>query len=108
MIKELTVYEAFDGTRFDSLNEANNYEERLKNEAIKALCNHDYENWEDYIFTRSYEVTENWDIMKSPITFLPYAHIFHHNFMKNEKISNRKKARSSSWIFLSKTLKIIV
>ena len=57
MIKEVTVYEAFDGARFDSFNEANNYEERLKDEAIKALCNHDYENWEDYIFTRSYEVT---------------------------------------------------
>ncbi len=57
MIKKLTVYEAFDGTRFDSFDEANNYEDRLKDEAIKALCNHDYENWEDYMFTRSNEVT---------------------------------------------------
>ena len=45
----------FDGTRFDSLQEANNYEERLKNQAIRSLCNHDYEGWEDYMFTRSKE-----------------------------------------------------
>ena len=49
MVKEITIYESFDGTRFDSLNEANNYEDRLKNQAIRALCNHDYDGWEDYI-----------------------------------------------------------
>ena len=52
MIKKVTVYEAFDGSRFDLLNEANNYEEQMKNAAIKALCNHQYEEWEDYIFNR--------------------------------------------------------
>ena len=51
MIKEITIYEAFDGSRFDSPHEANNYEVRLKNEAIRALCNHDYDVWEDYMFT---------------------------------------------------------
>ena len=55
MAKEITIYEAFDGTRFDSLNEAHNYEESLKNQAIRALCNHDYDGWEDYIFIRSNE-----------------------------------------------------
>ena len=55
VVKEITIYEAFDGTRFDSLQEANNYEERLKNQAIRALCNHDYDGWEDYMFTRSKE-----------------------------------------------------
>ena len=55
MVKEITIYEAFDGARFDSLQEANNYEERLKNQAIRALCNHDYEGWEDYMFITSKE-----------------------------------------------------
>ena len=55
MVKEITIYESFDGTRFDSLTEANNYEERLKNQAIRALCNHDYDEWEDYMFTQSKE-----------------------------------------------------
>ena len=55
MAKEITIYESFDGTRFDSLHEAKNYEERLKNQAIRALCNHDYDLWEDFMFTRSKE-----------------------------------------------------
>ena len=53
MVKEITIYESFDGSRFDSLNDANNYEERLKNQAIRSLCNHDYDEWEDYMFTQS-------------------------------------------------------
>ena len=53
MIKKLTIYESFDGKRFDSRNEANNYEERLKDDAIRALCNQNYEEWEDYMFTQS-------------------------------------------------------
>ena len=53
MVKELTIYEAFDGSRFDSLHEASNYELSLRNQAITALCNHDYDGWEDYIFTKS-------------------------------------------------------
>ena len=53
MVKEITIYESFDGTRFDSLNDAENYEECLKNQAIRSLCNHDYDAWEDYMFTRS-------------------------------------------------------
>ena len=56
MVKEITIYESFDGTRFDSLNDANNYEERLKNQAIRALCNHDYDRWEDYMFLNSKEL----------------------------------------------------
>ena len=55
MVKEITIYETFDGSRFDSLHEANNYEERLKNQAIRALCYHDYEGWEDYMFIQSKE-----------------------------------------------------
>ena len=55
VIKKLTVYESFDGKRFDSLKDANTYEELLKDEAIRALCNHDYDGWEDYMFTRSKE-----------------------------------------------------
>ena len=55
MVKAITIYEAFDGTRFDLIHEANNYEERLKNQAIRALCDHDYDGWEDYMFTRSKE-----------------------------------------------------
>ncbi len=55
MIKKLTIYESFDGTRFDLLNDAKNHEERLKNEAIRSLCNHDLEEWEDYMFTLSKE-----------------------------------------------------
>ena len=55
MAKEITIYESFDGTRFDSLNDANNYEERLRNQAISSLCNHDYDGWEDYMFSRSKE-----------------------------------------------------
>ena len=58
MVKEITIYESFDGTRFDSLNDAKNYEERLKNKAISSLCNHDYDEWEDYMFTRSKGTTE--------------------------------------------------
>ena len=55
MAKEITIYESFDGTRFDSLKDANNYEERLKDQAIKALCHHDYDEWEDYMFIRAKE-----------------------------------------------------
>ena len=55
MVKEITIYESFDGTRFDSLNDAENYEECLKNQAIRSLCNHDYDGWEDYMFTKSTE-----------------------------------------------------
>tara|TARA_B100000579_G_scaffold383909_1_gene354013 strand:- start:391 stop:597 length:207 start_codon:yes stop_codon:yes gene_type:complete len=55
VVKEISIYEAFDGSRFDSLNDASNYEESLKNEAIRALCNHDYDEWEDYMFVRSKE-----------------------------------------------------
>ena len=55
MVKEITIYEAFDGSRFDSLHEANNYEDRLNNLAIRSLCNHDYDGWEDYMFIKSKE-----------------------------------------------------
>ena len=55
VVKEITIYETFDGSRFDSLQEANDYEDRLKNQAIRSLCNHDYDEWEDYMFTRSKE-----------------------------------------------------
>ena len=55
MVKEITIYQSFDGTRFESLNEAESHEERLKNQAIRALCNHDYDEWEDYMFTLSKE-----------------------------------------------------
>jgi len=55
VVKEITIYESFDGTTFDSINDAKEYEERLKNDAIRSLCNHDYEEWEDYMFTRSIE-----------------------------------------------------
>ena len=55
VVKEITIYESFDGTRFDSLKDAENYEEGLKNQAIRSLCNHDYDAWEDYMFTRSRE-----------------------------------------------------
>ena len=55
MVKKITIYETFDGTRFDSLQEASNYEERLKNQAIRSLCQHDYDEWEDYIFAISEE-----------------------------------------------------
>ena len=55
VVQEITIYEAFDGSRFDSLHEANNYEDRLKNQAIRSLCNHDYDEWEDYMFTLSKE-----------------------------------------------------
>ena len=53
VVKEITIYETFDGSRFDSFQEANNYEDRLKNQAIRSLCNHDYDEWEDYMFTLS-------------------------------------------------------
>ena len=53
LVKKITIYESFDGSRFDSLNDANNYEERLKNQAIRSLCNHEYDEWEDYIFNQS-------------------------------------------------------
>ena len=52
MVKKITVYEAFDGSRFDLIHEATNYEERLKNEAIRSLCNHEDEEWEDYMFNK--------------------------------------------------------
>ena len=55
MVKEITIYESFDGKRFNSLNDANYYEEGLKNQAIRSLCNHEYDEWEDYMFTRSKE-----------------------------------------------------
>mgnify|MGYP001241072515 CR=1 FL=1 len=55
MVKVITIYEAFDGSRFDYHHEADNHEERLKNQAIRALCNHDYDGWEDYMFIRSNE-----------------------------------------------------
>ncbi len=57
VVKKITIYEAFDGSRFDSLQEANNYEDRLKNQAIRFLCNHDYDEWEDYMFTISKETS---------------------------------------------------
>ena len=57
MVKEITIYEAFDGSRFDSLHEANNYELRLKNQAIRALCDHDYDGWEDFMFIKSKETS---------------------------------------------------
>ena len=57
VVKKITIYEAFDGSRFDSLHEANNYEDRLKNQAIRSLCNHDYDEWEDYMFTLSKEIS---------------------------------------------------
>ena len=55
MIKKLTVYESFDGKRFDSRVEASNYEERMKDDAIRALCNHNIDEWEDYMFARTKE-----------------------------------------------------
>ena len=54
-IKQIAIYESFDGKRFDSLNDANNYEERIKNQAIRSLCDHDYDGWEDYMFTKDKE-----------------------------------------------------
>ena len=57
VVKEITIYEAFDCSRFESLHEANNYEDRLKNQAIRSLCNHDYDEWEDYMFTLSKEIS---------------------------------------------------
>ena len=54
--KKITIYESFDGTRFDSRHEANNYEERIKNQAVRSLCDHAYDVWEDYMFTRSEEI----------------------------------------------------
>ena len=56
MVKEITIYESFDGSRFDSLDDASNYEERLKNQAISSLCNHHYDGLEDYMFTLSKEI----------------------------------------------------
>jgi len=53
VIKKVTIYESLDGKRFDSRNEANHYEDHLKDDAIRALCNHNYEEWEDYMFIRS-------------------------------------------------------
>ena len=52
MIKVITVYQACDGSRFDLLHEAEDYEKRLKNAAIRSLCNHQYDEWEDYIFNQ--------------------------------------------------------
>ena len=51
VVKEIIIYETFDGSRFDSLHEATNYEDRLKNQAIWSLCNHDHDEWEDYMLT---------------------------------------------------------
>ena len=58
VVTEITIYETFDGSRFDSLHEANNYEERLKNQAIRSLCNYDYDEWEDYMFNLSKETAK--------------------------------------------------
>ncbi len=55
VVQEIIIYEAFDGLRFDSLHEANNYEDRLKNQPIRSLCNYDYDEWEDYMFPLSKE-----------------------------------------------------
>jgi len=52
VIEKITVYEAFDGSRFDLPHEAEDYEQRLKNAAIRSLCNHQYDEWEDYIFNQ--------------------------------------------------------
>ena len=52
MIEKITVYETFDGSRFDLLHEAEDYEKRLQNAAIRSLCNHQYDECEDYIFNK--------------------------------------------------------
>ena len=67
VVKEITIYESFDGTRFDSLNDAENYEEGLKNQAIRSLCNHDYDAWEDYMFTRSREPDWKLNLITTPL-----------------------------------------
>ena len=67
VVKEITIYESFDGTRFDSLNDAENYEEGLKNQAIRSLCNHDYDAWEDYMFTRSREPDWKLNLFTTPL-----------------------------------------
>ena len=54
MIEKITVYETSDGSRFDLLNEAEDYEKRLKNTAIRSLCNHQYDEWEDYMFNKDF------------------------------------------------------
>ena len=53
MAKQITIYESFDGERFDSLEEAESHEECLKQAAIRSLCNHYYEEWDDYIESTS-------------------------------------------------------
>ena len=42
----------FSSVGFESVtkNDANNYEERLKDQAISSLCNHDYDGWEDTVY----------------------------------------------------------
>ena len=67
VVQEITIYEAFDRSRFDSLHEANNYEDSLKNQAIRSLCNHDYDAWEDYMFTRSREPDWKWNLITTPL-----------------------------------------
>ena len=52
MIEKITVYETSDGSRFNLLNEAEDYEKRLKNAAIRSLCNHQYDEWEDYLLSQ--------------------------------------------------------
>ena len=67
MVQEITIYEAFDGSMFDSLHEANSYEDRLKNQAIRSLCNHHYDEWEDYLFTLSKENSYKKDFIAPPL-----------------------------------------
>ena len=52
LIEKKTVYETSDGSRFDLLHEAEDYEKRMKNAAIRSLCNHQYDEWEDYMFNQ--------------------------------------------------------
>ena len=56
MAKEITIYEIFDGSRFDFFHEAHNYEDRLNKQFIRSLCNHDYDEWKDYMFNLSKEI----------------------------------------------------
>ena len=53
LIKKIAIYETCDGSRFDQLYEAEDYENRLKNKAINSLCNHQYDEWEDYMFNQN-------------------------------------------------------
>ena len=54
MIKKITVYETFDGSKFDLLYDAEYYEKSLKNAAIRLLCNHQDDEWEDYMFDQRF------------------------------------------------------